>query len=71
MAGSFHAQNCEYEWEYTSEIFEFPGVPIIVSNMYLNKTFISWYIPPILNSYYLMKGYKLGYKGYIYSIFFY
>ncbi len=32
------AQNCEYEWEYTSEIFypqAFAGVPIIVSNVYL------------------------------------
>ncbi len=33
------APNCEYEWEYTSEIFysEFLGVPIIVSNMFLRN----------------------------------
>ncbi len=51
------APNCEYEWEYTSEIFysEFLGVPIIVSNVFL-RNFNYDPPPPQKNSYYSMKG---------------
>ncbi len=52
--------NCEYEWEYTSEIFysyEFQGVPIIVSKVYLRKNvYFIMILPPILHSYYPMNG---------------
>ncbi len=56
IAGQFHVHSHPgvlklWIWmEYTSEIFyswEFLGVPITVSNVYLRKIFISeWYFPP-------------------------
>ncbi len=52
---TWSAQNCEYEWEYTSEIFYW-GANNCVQCVFEKNIYLIMIFPPILNSYYPMKG---------------